>query len=304
MKSLRNRLAVLSLVLVLVLLASSVPASAQPPLVTGQTVKALKIERVLQLNNILYTVPIAAPPSVLAALAAGALEVREIITLNPISGATTSVVFLVPTGTPFPTPAAVNFLDPPPLGTNVATFTLVPDKVYVTKNSVTFSGTILVSTDTPFGNYTGSPATLAFGLSNDTPPKINNVVEVISGAVVAWSASGTGSVTLSAPTPVITGGTVSVVVTPANQTVITTLAHIDSKATDSADPAATFSYQWKLTGPPGGGATIFTPASANTDVQLITGFNSYTFQVTATNTKTGASGSATATIQCLCAERR
>ena len=119
MKSLRNRLAVLSLVLVLVLLASSVTASAQPPLVTGQSVKAMSIERVLQLNNIHYTVPISADPSVLGALAAGALEVREILTLNPISRAVTSVVFLVPTGTPFPTPSAVDFLDPPPLGTNI-----------------------------------------------------------------------------------------------------------------------------------------------------------------------------------------
>ena len=304
MKSLRNRLVVLSLVLVLALLASSVPASAQPPAVTGQTVKALKIERVLQLNNLLYTVPIAASPSVLAALAAGALEIREIITLNPISGATTSLIFLVPTGTPFPTPGGVDVLDPPPLGSNVATFTLVPDKTYVTKNSVTFSGTILVSNDTPLGNYTGLPATLAFGLTNDTPPKITNVTELISGVVVGWSASGTGSVTLSAPTPVITGGTVTVVVTPPNQTILITLAHIDSKATDSADPGATFSYQWKLTSPPGGGATIFSPNTASTDIQVIDGFNSYTFQVTATNTKTGASGSATATVQCVCAERR
>src|SRR6266404_9832552 len=295
MKSLWNRVAVLSLVLVLALLASSVTASAQPPLVTGQTVKALSIERVLQLNNVHYTVPIAGSPSVLAAIAAGALEIREIISFNPISGSPTSVVFLVPTGTPFPTPAAVDTLDPPPLGTNLETFTLVPDKTYVTKNSVTFSGTILVSTDTPFGNYTGAPATISFGLTNDTPPKITNVVDLISGVVVAWSASGTGSVTLSSPATSPTGGTVTVAVTPANQTILTTLAHIDSKATDSADPAATFSYQWVLSSPPGGGATIFTPNAPSTDIQLIDGFNTYTFTVTAKNTKTGATGTGTAT---------
>jgi hypothetical protein len=303
MKSLWNRLAVLSLVLVLVLLASSVPASAQIKL-TGQTVKALSIERVLQLNNVLSTITPSAPPSVLAALAGGALEIREIITLNPISGATTSVVFRVPTGTPFPTPGVVDTLDPPPLGSNIATFILVPDKVYVTKSSVTFSGTILVSSPTPFGDYTGAPATLAFGLTNDTPPKITNVVELISGAVVTWSASGTGTVTLSTPATSPTGGTVTVAVTPANQTILTTLGHIDSKATDSADPNATFNYKWVLTSPAGGGANIFTPQAASTDVQLVAGFNTYTFTVTATNTKTGASGTGTATIQCACAERR
>jgi hypothetical protein len=302
MKSLWSRLAVLSLVLVLVLLASSVPASAQVT-ITGQSVTAMSIERVLQLNNLHYTVPIAASPSVLAALAAGALEVREILTLNPISHDVSSVVFLVPTGTPFPTPSVVDVLDGPPAGSNVAAFTLHPDKTYVTNNSVTFSGVIYTSNVTPFGDYTGAPATIAFGFTNDTPPKITNVVDLISGAVVDWSASGTGTFTLSSPKPVI-GGTVSVVATPANQVILTTLAHIDSKATDSLDPAATFSYKWVLTGPPGGGATIFTPNAASTDIQLIDGFNFYTFQVTATNTKTGASGSATATIQCLCAERR
>jgi len=208
MKSLWNRLAVVSLVLVLALLASSVAANAQVA-VTGQTVKAMSIERVIQLANIHYTVALSASPSVLAALAAGALEIREILTFNPnaAGGAVTSVIFLVPTGTPFPTPASVNTLDPPPVGTNVETFILVPDKTYVTKNSVTFSGTILVSTPTPFGDYTGLPATIAFGLTNDTPPKITNVVDLVSGVAVAWSASGTGSVTLSTlPVPPTPGG--------------------------------------------------------------------------------------------------
>src|SRR5260370_14318839 len=101
---------------------------------------------------------------------------------------------------------------------------------------------MLGSTPTPFGDPTGSPATLAFGLTNDSPPKITNVVELISGAVVTWSASGTGTVTLSTPATSPTGGTVTVVVTPSNQTILTTLAHIDSKATDSAYPNATFSH--------------------------------------------------------------
>ena len=302
MKSLRNRLAVLSLVLVLALLASSVAANAQVT-VTGQTVKTMTIERVLQLNNLLTTITPVASPSVLAALAAGALQIREIITLNPISGDVTSAIFVVPTATPFPTPPGVDVFDPSPLGTNVALFTLHPDKTYVTKNSVTFSGIIYTSSVTPYGDYTGSPAVIAFGLTNDTPPAITNVVDLISGAVVAWSASGTGTVTFSTPT-VAVGGTVSVAVTPANQTVLTTLAHIDSKATDSVDPAASFTYQWALTGPAGGGATIFTPTAASTDVQLIAGFNTYTFTVTAKNTKTGATGTGTATIQCICAERR
>jgi len=301
MKSLRNRLAVLSLVLVLVLLASSVPASAQPPLVTGQTVKALSIERVLSLNNILSTITPTASPSVLAAIAAGALEIREIITLNPNSGATTSVIFLVPTGTPFPTPAVVDTLDPPPLGSNVATFILVPDKVYVTKRSVTFAGTILTSTDTPFGNYTGSPAILAFGLTSDTPPKITNVVEVISGVVTAWSASGSGAVTLSqpagAPNP---SGNITVALNPANQQTTFPEARISAVATDANNPGATFSYSWKVNAPPS--ATIVNPNVATIDVQLAAGFNVYSFTVTATNTATGATGTATATVTCLCSD--
>ena len=302
MKSLRNRLVVLSLVLVLALLASSIPASAQVSL-TGQSVTGLKIERVIQLNNVLSTITPTAPPNVLAALAAGALEIREISTFkpNPAGGALTSLVFLVPTGTPFPTPAVVDVLDPAPLGTNIATFILVPDKTYVTKNSVMFVGQILVSSVTPFGDYTGAPTVLSFGLTNDTPPKIINVVESIAGAVVTWSASATGTVTLSTTpvTPPPTGG-ITIALFPASQQVTSPLARITAVASDSNNPGATFSYSWTVNGPPS--ANINNPNLATIDAQLGAGFNTYSFTVKATNTATGASATATATVSCICAD--
>ena len=300
MKSLWNRLAVLSLVLVLVLLASSAPASAQVS-ITGQTVTAMSIERVLQLNNIHYTVPINANPSVLAALAAGALEVREIITFNPIPKDVTSVVFLVPTGTPFPTPSVVDVLDGPPAGSNVATFTLHPDTTYVTKHSVMFSGVIYTSNVTPFGDYTGAPAVISFGFTNDTPPQINNVVDLISGAVVDWSASGTGTFTLSQPAgPPNPSGIITVALSPANQQVTSPEARITAVASDPNNGSAAFSYSWKVNGPPS--ATIVNPNVASIDVQLGAGFNVYSFTVTATNKATGATGTATATVQCACSD--
>jgi hypothetical protein len=301
MKSLRNRITVLSLV-VLALLASSVAANAQIAL-TGQTVKALSIERVLSLSNVLSSFTPTASPAVLAGLAAGALEIREIITFNPnaAGGAVTSVIFIVPTGTPFPTPASVDTLDGPPAGSNIATFILVPDKTYVTKNSVMFVGQILVSSVTPFGDYTGAPAVLSFGLSNDTPAKITNIVELISGSVVTYSASGTGTVTLSAPpAPPGPGGSLTVAVTPSSQQVTSPLAHLSAVGTDPNDSAATFSYVWTVNAPPT--ANIVSPNAASTDVQLGAGFNTYIFTVKATNTKTGQSATGTATVTCVCAD--
>ncbi len=301
MKSLRNRIAVLALVVV-ALLASSVAANAQIAL-TGQTVKALSIERVLSLSNVLSTFTPTASPAVLAGLAAGALEIREIITFNPnaAGGAVTSVIFIVPTGTPFPTPAVVNTLDGPPVGSNIATFILVPDKTYVTKNSVMFVGQILVSSVTPFGDYTGAPAVLSFGLSSDTPPKITNIVELISGSVVTYSASGTGTVTLSSPpAPPAPGGSLTVAVTPSSQQVTSPLARLSAVGTDPNDSAATFSYVWTVNAPPT--ANIVSPNAASTEVQLGAGFNTYIFTVKATNTKTGQSATGTATVTCVCAD--
>ena len=300
MKSLSNKLAVLSLVLVLALLASSVAANAQI-VVTNQKVLALKIERVLQLNNVLTTITPVAAPNILAALAGGALEIREMISLNPIANSVTASVFLVPTGTPFPTPSTLDTFDPAPLGTNVATFILAPDRTYVTKNSVMFSGIIYTSSPTPYGDYTGAPGVISFGLTNDSPPKFTNVVDLISGAVVTWSASATGTITLSQPpVPPVGGGGITVAITPANQQVTSPLAHLTAVATDPNNAGATFTYFWTVNAPPS--ATIINPFLAAIDVQLGAGFNTYTFTVKATNTATGQSGTATTTVSCVCAD--
>lgn len=51
------------------------------------------------------------------------------------------------------------------------------------------------------------------------------------------------------------------------------------------------------------GVAIIGATNPSVDVQLGSFFNVYTFLVKPTNTKTVQSGTATATVQCLCANR-
>ena len=281
----------LALASVLGLAVSAVPAAGQ----TTATLQAFSIERAIALNNILTTIIPTADPSVLAAIAGGALEMRERLIYNPQANTVTSTVFLVASGSPIPTPLTVDLTH-----STVAAFTLGINSVTIASKpvpSILFAGNISFSTMTPYGIYTGAPAAISVGYTNDTPPKINNVVDVISGAVVTYSASAAGTITvMQASTSGGGGGGTSnapvVVLNPATQTAITRLIRLDaSMSTDPKNLPLTFAW----TAPPSPSANIINANTATPDVQLLSGFGTYTFQVTVTDSA-GLSSTATATV--------
>ena len=163
--------------------------------------------------------------------------------------------------------------------------------------SVTFVGTDTQSTATPYGNYQGATSTLSVGFTSDTPPKINNVIESVSGALVAYSSSAavnTFTVTLPPPPPGGGGGTTpTVVITPANQTTIVKEVNLD--ASQSTDPnGLALTYQWSAPG--NENVSILHGNSAVATAQL--GNNGpavYTFTVTVTNSA-GQSATGTTTV--------
>jgi len=280
-----------ALALILGLLVSPVPA-------TAQTLQAFSIERSIALTNIHSTITPTIPANVLAALAGGALEIRETLGYNSVLNTLTSTVFLVPTGSPLPTPPQAI-----PLATIVAVVTMTIDKIYVTSKpypAVLFVGTDTQSTATPYGNYLGGSATVSVGYTTDKPPLINNVIETLSGAIVLYSASAAGTITVSQlATPGGGGGggtgAPTVVITPATQTTVFRQVRLD--ASGSTDPnGLALKYAWTSVGIPI--ATLVSNTGPVIDVQCDNGFGLYTFQVTVTNSA-GLSSTGTATVQYL-----
>jgi hypothetical protein len=287
MKLLRSLGGALSLAVLLGLLVSSVPAGAQ-------TLTQLNFERSLALNNILTTItPQGLSTAALAALAAGALDLREQVNYNPATSSLTSTVFVVPTGSPNPTP-----LGQLPTSSFVAQVTTLVDRIYITNNAVQFIGTINQSTTTPYGNYLGATGTFSFGYTSDTPPKINNVIETVAGTIVLYSASSSGTFTIVRPTTPGGGTTgVNVVIngvtglTPTFTTVINQIILDASASTSTNAGALTFAFV-----PVTGSAAIsFGAKPSVANVQLGSGKLTYVIKLTVTDSK-GVASVATITI--------
>lgn len=284
----RSKVTGFALAMVLVL-AATVPAAAQ-------SLEAFNIERQIALNNILTTLTPNIPANVLAALAGGALEIRETLIFNPVGNTLTSTTFVVPTGSPLPTPVPVlanlgNAL--------VAVVTMSVDKIYVTTtpfNAVLFVGKDVFSTPTPYGSYQGAVSTVSVGFTTDTPPKVNTVIETVAGAILLYS-PGAAVNTFTVKLPPSGGGggggtgAPTVVITPANQT--TTQKEVTLDASKSTDPnGLALTFQWTTKG----NVTLLHGNSAVATAQLNDqGYQVYTFTVTVTNSA-GLSSTATTTV--------
>lgn len=173
---------------------------------------AFNVERPLTLSNVLTTLTPNAPANVLAAIQAGAQEVREQLIYNPQIGTVTSTVFLVAPGSPTPTPAntaAQNMVLTTTVQVSQVLAGCKPAPSFLLVGNVTTSPSSGL-----FGSLAGAPAAISVGYTTDNPPKINNVVEVIAGQIVAYSAAATGTLTFpSTPvTPPGSTGAIKVVV--------------------------------------------------------------------------------------------
>jgi hypothetical protein len=292
MKLLRSLGGAISLALLLGLLVSSVPAGAQ-------TLTALSLERSIALNNILTTItPQGLSSAALAAIAAGALDVREQVNYNPGLNTLGSTFFVVPTGAPNPTN-----LSQLPFTSFVASTTLGIDRIYITSKpyaAVQFVGSVIQSTNTPYGNYLSAASTFSFGYTSDTPPKITNVIESVAGAVVIYSAASSGTFTITQPsTPPPPSGGVSIVVngvsgnTPSFQSTLSTIILDASKSTSTN--AGPLTYSWApAAGSPSVSITGGSTAVANVTLAAGKGV-AYVLKLTVTDS-TGASTVATVTI--------
>lgn len=270
------------------LVASAVQLGAQTVPATCTTaptgVSSLSIESVLTLSNVMSTLAPNIPANVLAGITSGAQEIRSRLIYNPTGATVTNTTFLVAPGSPNPTPIGIN-VDP----TTLISFSINVDRVYTSCRpvpSVLFVGTIGGGGGS-LGNFTGAPAAVSVGFTTDATPKINNVVEVVAGTVVAYAASANGSITFPAPLitpPVTPSGNPVVVFGPGvstaapNQVFLNPFAIDVSGSTDPGKLALTYLFTADK-------AVDFKPSntSATPTLYFDAGPGDYTITVTATN---------------------
>ena len=234
------------------------PLQAQSPTcsVAPTSLTSLSLERVVAITNISTTLTPNIPANVLAAITGGAQEIRQRLVFNSQANTVTSTVFLVAPGSPIPTPIAVDLTQ-----SILESYTIAIDRIYTTCKptpNVMIVGTISQSSGGPstgagpFGSYLGAPAVLSIGYTTDTPPNVNNVVTLIAGTIVVYSASGSGTLTFP-PAPVTPPGSTgapSIVLNPTPPTasgarlqVVSNPLHLDASAsTDPTGKALTFQY--------------------------------------------------------------
>jgi hypothetical protein len=266
------------------------PATNAPS--TNPVVQALNIERAIPLTAFNTTLTPTIPSSVLPGVQSGANEIRESINYSPQACLLTVNLFTVQAGAPNPTASSAAAT------TTFSTFVIKVDRVYssvLPTNSLMFVGLITTNSPaSPFGgNLTGAPAAVAVGYTNDTPPTITNVVTLVAGTVVEYSAGASGTLTfVAAPAgpPTTTGsGAVQIVIKSPGAVTINQVS-LDASGTTGAN--APFTYAWTVTQ---GTASINNPTAATSNAILLGGLGQYTFQVTVTDSK-GNSAQKTVTI--------
>ena len=265
------------------------------------TLSALNFERSVTLSDILTTLTPNLPANVLASITGGAQEIREILIYNPQLGTVTSTVFLVAAGAPLPTP---NFnFQTGVIQTNTLKISQILTSCSPTP-SLLLVGTISNSSATgAFGSLTGAPAAISLGYTTDSPPKINNVVEVVAGAVVAYTSDATGTLTFP-PTAVVppgSNGNITILVTSpqlgtlAGGTAVVQVAQnpllLDASKSTGTGP---LTFQWSVLGQPVNFVATGTPG------QILVTFpngGDYTIMLTVTDTASGATNTFSQTFQ-------
>jgi hypothetical protein len=254
--------------------------------VAPTTITALSLERVLTLSNLLSTITPTVAPNILAGIAGGAQEIRDRLIYNPSANTLTDTVFLVAAGSPIPTPLSMDVS-----GTTLQSFTLNVSQIFTSCKplpSLVVAGTISASSSA-FGSFLGAPAIVSLGYTTDSPAKVNNVVTVVSGAVVAYSAAATGSLTFPAvpvtPPGSNAGAPVIATVPSFPATGVSQVGNnpFQVSAAGSTDPnSLALTYLWTSDA---GHPVNFLPSNTSASPQLYfqSGRGDYTITLTVTN---------------------
>ena len=245
---------------------------------TATPLQSFTVERTLPLTAFNSSFTPAFPTNVQTGVTANALEIREGISFSPQNQLLTLNLFTVQPGAPAPTPLGS-------IGSIFSTFTIKVDSIYTStgpRPGVMLVGTVATNTpSSPFGNLSGAPATVSIGFTNDTPPKINNLVVVVAGQVVEFSGAGAGTVTFfnTPVTPPGSGGGPTISVLPAGPTAIR-VVNLDASATTS--PNTPLKFHWSVVA---GAADVANQDSALATGYILGGAGVYTFRVTVTDSK-------------------
>src|SRR5438045_4002914 len=186
-----------------VLAQTADPTTPNPcPSITPPVLVSFSAERVLDPAQLLSALPPIFPAALATAVQNKAVEIHEAIAFSNQNQVLTLNLFRAQTGAPLPTP--LNSLAP---GAILSILAMKVDRIYTSctpGTSLMFAGTI--ATNTPpglYGNLSGAPAAVSVGLTNDSSPKIPNVVVLVAGTSVAFSAAGAGTITFAA-SPMVT----------------------------------------------------------------------------------------------------
>ena len=281
-----------------IFLASAAVLAAQTtktPMLTALT----NFERTIAPTNVLTTLAPTIDPGVLASIAAGAVDFREQWIYNAQANILTSTYFTVQTGSPSPTNLATL-----PFTQIISIGTLSIDRIYVGTSpipSVMMVGSISGGSNTPYGIFNGAPAIFSFGYNAGPPLTISNVIETIAGAVVLYSSTATGQVSITGIGSGGTGGANRITITligptgPISNNILQTVVNevsITAVAT-SANPGP-LTYSWT----PVPGYTPIGARGANTATLTLQFAVHATavFTVTVTDSA-GSTASATVTVQ-------
>jgi hypothetical protein len=251
------------------------------PSTTAPVLQSFSVENALTPSQILSTMTPTLPPGVAPIGGGSALEIRQFATFDSTNQLLTLNLFTVQSGAPLPTPTGT--IVPSSI---FSILSIKADKVYTscTPNaSVMIVGTIATNTpSSPFGNLVGAPAAVSIGLTSDNPPKITNVVTLTAGTVVAYAASGGGTVTFTAGTvtPPGSGGGPVVVIAPAGPTAYPI---VDLDASGTTGPNTPLTFLWALVS--GAASQPINPTAAKTTAIIYGGAGIYTFSVTVTDSK-------------------
>ena len=236
------------------------------------------IEHVIDLSKILSSLTANVPAS-FAPVFAGTMEARNHIDYDSTTKIMTNEVILVPVGAPYPTAPTVNLVN-----TRLVYLITAVDTVRmscVPRPSVMLTGMALDGVPL-FGNPAGSPVSYAFGYTMDSPAKVRDLVNLVTGVATVYETSSPyAQLIFNTVGAVISGGPV-----------INTTSRILT-LDGSLSGGGPLTYSWTSTGY---GMSLVSPNAAKTTAIIDNGPGAYSVTLKVRNNAIGQESTAMVTI--------